>query len=202
MARYNEILVGRYNKFLTKLLGMKGPAPAPQLAGDITASLPLFSGVEHRWLESWELFGTAVATVATAVQTNAVLFRNPVNSNVVAVFEKLVITSGVAQEIDMSIGAAIADLTTGFSSFPRDSRNRPNPTVSASFSVASPAALAGIIGRFNVVVSTPFEVLFTDLHELPVLPGRGVQFNNTVANQTLIVTAWWRERFLEDSERT
>jgi hypothetical protein len=202
MARYNEILVGRYNRMFQKLFGMKGGPPAPQLAGDVQPGFPLFSGVEHRYLESWEVFGTAVATVATAVQTNAVLLRNPVGSNMIAVVEKLTINSGIAQEIDLSVGASIVDLTTSFASTRRDSRCRPGGTLNPSSSVASPAALPGIIGRFNVILGTIYDIIQHEDQQIPILPGQGMQLNNTVANQTLIVSAWWRERFLEEGERT
>src|SRR6266851_4747570 len=72
MARFNEILVGRYNRSLQKLLSMKGQAVMPQLASELQPTFSFFSGAENRYLESWERFGNrqppaALATLLCAV---------------------------------------------------------------------------------------------------------------------------------------
>jgi hypothetical protein len=60
MAKYNEILTGRYNRFIQKLFSMKGPAPAPQLSSDIAMQMSFFNGVENRYLEGWDCWSRRI----------------------------------------------------------------------------------------------------------------------------------------------
>jgi hypothetical protein len=96
MARFNEILVGRYNRLLQKLYSMKGPVPAPQLASEISTTFNLFNGPENRYLESWALFQRAIIFAAVAAQVNAVRLRNPAGSNVVGVVTLIQLATGAA----------------------------------------------------------------------------------------------------------
>src|SRR5216684_1967801 len=89
MARFNEINVGRYNRALQKLLGMKGEASVPILASEIAPSFVLPYGVENRYLEQWNRFGLGMNVTATAGNQSAFRLRNPAGSNVIAVVEVL-----------------------------------------------------------------------------------------------------------------
>src|SRR5438093_5107434 len=96
MALHNEILVGRFNKYLTKLLGMKGEAPAPQIASEIQAQLSIFTGVENRAIEGWYRYGLVINLEAGVVKAVAQI-RNQSGSNGMVVFEKLALADdGVA----------------------------------------------------------------------------------------------------------
>src|SRR5258708_4703411 len=114
MARYNEILVGRYNRFLQKLLGMKGGVVAPQLASEITAAFPLFNGAENRYLEQWDMFGVNLFLAGGGVgNISQVRLFNPAASNTIAVVYKLCLV-GVANDAPfLKIGAAtVANIGT------------------------------------------------------------------------------------------
>jgi hypothetical protein len=211
MARFNEILVGRYNRFLQKLFAMKGAPPAPQLSSEIVPSFPLFSGVENRYLEQWEIFSASGQSAAVAGQTGAVLLRNPVGSNVIAVVENYSFASNVAfggDRFDLSLGSVAADLATvfaaGFGAL--DSRTRPKPSLifSHTNSVAGTPDLTVLLGTFYSAGggSWAFQLINTENQEIPVLPGFGIQLIDTTANDAFFVNVRWRERFLEDSERT
>lgn len=200
MAKFNEILVGRYNKALTKIFSMKGQAPAPQLASEITPAISMFYGIEHRIPESWDIFGVANIVAGAVGQTSTFRFRNPTLSGMIAVFEKLTIASQTAaQEFDVSVGPTITDLT-GFTSFPRDGRGRPASSILGSSSIASQTALAGIIGRFRISTTDTLEVIQHDEQEIVITPGQGLQVQTSLVNSELMVTAFWRERTLEESE--
>jgi hypothetical protein len=54
------------------------------------------------------------------------------------------------------------------------------------------------IGVNNIVV----QHIFTDIQEIPLLPGDAIQVRTNGVNVTLQTSLWWRERFLEESERT
>src|SRR5215813_11736817 len=89
MAKFNEILVGRFNRALQKFTGIKGLVPAPTLASEIMPVFPLPFGVENRYLESWSRF-TAIASTGGAVGVQPIVkFRLPANSNIVAVLERV-----------------------------------------------------------------------------------------------------------------
>jgi hypothetical protein len=212
MARYNEILVGRINRGLQKYFGIKGDAPVPQLAGDVAVNHQLFSGAENRYLEGWEKYGSAVAVAAAAANTSCVRFRNPVGSNIAAVIEILLISETVAdanlvlrksQGVTTDLAVVPGILGTNF-----DDRGRIAPTIvlSQQNTAVGPPALGGTnensVLQMAMLASSPINLIFNDVAELPVMPGTGLQINCGVVNQALNVTFWWRERFLEEAERT
>jgi hypothetical protein len=202
MARFNEILVGRYNRYLQKLFAMKGDAVSPVLSTEIQPNLNLFHGVENRWLEGWSRFGNSDTVAATVGQTNATRFRNPAGSNIVVVLEKLLFSSVTAQQFQVSVGPATADLTTVIAAQALDSRQSSlGATLVTSESILSPAPLLGVILRPVVLASTAYDVILYENQEIAIPPGQALQINETVANSTDIFSALWRERFLEDSER-
>jgi len=99
MALYNEILVGRYNRSLQKLFGIKGSPPAPQLSSDIQTSHSFFSGQENRYPESWYLYGVPKAFAASAANRNQFRIRNGVTSGVIAVVSMIHLSNnGAANE--------------------------------------------------------------------------------------------------------
>lgn len=216
MALYNEILVGRFNKALTKLFGIKGPAPAPQLAGEITPAISMFYGVENRILESWDLFGIGDTIAATVGQTNGVRFRlsPPVSSTIVgvvgAVFEKLTVSSLTAQEILLSTSDTnVADFAAVVFAAHRDQRARVRPTMNVSNDITSAAPLVNVLGRFSLQANVMYDIIQHEDQQIPLIQiatsanfafGTSLQINGTVANSSLNVTAWWRERLFEESE--
>ena len=60
--------------------------------------------------------------------------------------------------------------------------------------VPPPPSLAALVKTADVIVD--------DLQELPLLPGDAMQVRNNTVNQFVSGIVWWRERALEDSERT
>src|SRR5260370_17773678 len=77
MARFNEILVGRYNRMLQKLFSMKGSPPAAQLASEIGATIEIERvSVDQRWLIGTR-FWARVQQVAGVGNTRQIRLRNP-----------------------------------------------------------------------------------------------------------------------------
>src|SRR5882672_5728754 len=116
MAIFNEILVGRYNRALQKLLGIKGTSPVRQIAGEITPALAMFYGVDNRFLETWYRYAFTFDQPAIPGLTTAVRFRNPANSAIMAVLESVKIWSAGAQNIQMRQRDTIGDVNLGASS--------------------------------------------------------------------------------------
>jgi hypothetical protein len=208
MALYNEILVGRFNRFLQKLFAMKGGPPAPQLATEITPSFPLFSGAENRYLEAWDRYAAGVNVGPAAANMSGVRLRNPAGSNVVAVLERVSMNEAQNDVIAVRWGTQGADLAVVQAlNFNRlDSRSRPGPTLIFSNQATAPAVPV-LTNQFTIEAAdllghTSYVLMNDENQELVMLPGDAIQIEATTVNQNLRVFIWWRERFLEDSERT
>ncbi len=208
MAVYNEILVGRYNRLLQKLLSMKGPAAMNTLAPEMMAVLALFHGVENRYLEGWDRFATANVVAAGGVGLlSAAQLRNPAGSNVIAVMEGVSVWSagsGVTFSAPkLIVQPSSADLTTinVLTNSRLDARGRPQAALinsqTGNFG-ASPAQVA--MERFSAVGTNTDYILFEE-QEIPLLPGDRLIVLSDTGNQTLNCNFLWRERFLEESER-
>ncbi len=207
MAGYNEILVGRYNRFLQKLLGMKGPPPARSLGGDILTVLPLFHGTETLLHQGWERFGCqAFQALGGAGGISKIQIRNPAGSNVIAVIEKIFVLDQTATDqviVQMATQTAPADLANivvsllGF-----DGRGRLTPTCTVSSDALVSGGLGTAIARIGALVNQTFDLIVYENQEIPFTPGSLLQVKNSTAQHNLALTIFWRERFLEDSERT
>jgi hypothetical protein len=207
MARFNEILTGRHNRALQKLFSMKGGPPAPQLASEISASIPMFHGAENRYLEAWMRFSFSVGVAPVAGQLGTARLRNPAASNVVAVFERIVATNNVAlpdqpQLEHQSSGADLA--IVAFTQQMRwDPRGSQQTVLIASVNTAGSPAVAFLLKELgNFPANNTHQFINDDSQQLTLLPGDALQVQSNVVNQTLFVSFLWRERFLEDSERT
>jgi hypothetical protein len=202
MARYNEILVGRYNRMLQKLFSMKGGAVAPQLASEIAPAFPLFSGVENRYLESWNRFGAVVNQTALAGTPAQFQLRNT-TANVIAVIEKLLFTSTTAQLVavtsDLTPGQALTSIVGPRVLDPRSGRTTRSALIAELSN--SLGISGGNIAFVQLAANASIDVIATDIQELAVPPGFIVGCTSAagVAN-SLTLSVWWRERVLEDSE--
>lgn len=207
MAVYNEIQVGRYVRFLQKFLSIKGRQPAPlQFSGELGAFWTLFHGAENRYLESWNRFGLSITAAAGGVgNTSAIQFRTPQRLDLIAVLEKLTVTAAGAADTPFALlqKAPVTDLTTVASVINSnwDTRGLPQP----SSIISSTTAVGAVSGRqvwqgaFPVAQTT--DMITTDIQEIALLGGDAIQIRSNAANQALIVTFFWRERSLEESEQ-
>ena len=205
MAKFNEILVGRFNKALQKITSMKGPAPAPQLASEIMPTMEVFHGIESRALEDWYRFGFTFETAAIGGQQNAVRFRNQ-TANRIAVFEKILVMnrSAAVAEYVLESGTSTLDLASILvlnANLSWDKRRNIGSTLVSSNGQATALPLiredilipaAG--GNWDFIQSRNTEVILS--------PGEAIQIRFIQLAQALVTTWWWRERPLEESELT
>ncbi len=210
MARQNEILVGRFNRLLQKVLSMKGGPPAPQLASEIMPVLSFWSGAENRGLESWARFIGSVVQVGVAANFTKARIGNPAGSNIVAVIERLTVVSGNFDNIALGYAAAfLAPLSPVATVGAMDTRQpTTSPTLILSIAVFG-AAIAAAEQQYVVSFGgsaagqiANYDYIQTDNQEITVFPGQMLHIGQLTANETLRVNMVWRERFLEDSERT
>jgi hypothetical protein len=205
MARYNEILVGRFNKALTKLFSIKGTAPAPQCSSEIAATIELEQvAKENRFLLSVDSYAVFLQQAGVAATLSTIKFRNPVGSNVVAIFEKISAFSGQADSVTLqqgtnqTDGATLTSLSTTNNMDPRSGRVS-SLILSASGAAAPPSMVGYAIAPSS---ATQFADFIADQNqEILLLPGRSMQIVEGSANISLNTTWFWRERLLEESER-
>jgi hypothetical protein len=203
MARFNEILAGRYNRFLQRLLSMKGGPPCPQLATEIQPQMDVEAlPVELRFLLGWHLYQSSVTQGASPTNASGVQMRNPLTSGVVAVLTSIQISIGTSGQVDISqsFGGVTADLTNVFTGQRVDSRAKTNSTLVPS-SFAPVADLGGIVFTANLVnTNPPYEFLKKEYDAIPMFPGHTIRVVLQIVNSPLNVHFKWRERPIEEGE--
>jgi hypothetical protein len=210
MAIFNEILVGRFNRSLQKAFGIKGSPPVRQLAGEVQPAYQIQSGVENRYLESWNRFFLFSLFGASVGNNNGLQFRNPVGSNVIVVMEELRLSTNTApdaiSQTRTRFGATTTDLTNIFNAAGLDSRQGSPTSVPSSsmvisgFSPAANFAVTEASYQLAVANQDYSEILIED-NQWVILPGDTVRLTSLGVNEISRFSFKWRERYLEESER-
>ena len=208
MARYNEILAGRYNRKLQKLFSMKGPASLVSMSDELISVWPFFNGAENRYLESWNRFALQMSNVAGgAGNVGTYRWRNPSASGVIAVIEGIWVEGGtglLADRFGVFLRAESTDLGTVNSGLVDALDARQNQISSLVIIQQNNAAFANF-GNLKFTAAIPaagtYQFIVNQDQEMNILPGWGVTVEDFVANQTNAVSMMWRERAMEDSEK-
>jgi hypothetical protein len=200
MARLNEILVGRFNKGLQRLFGIKGGPPVATLAPEIMPVHIVRHGNEGSYLENWNRFGWAMDITANAGQTLGIQIRNPLTSGIIAVLEMVGLSSVVAQPILIDYNSTNLDFTTLQPGNRLDGRGPAQQAMSLSTQNTSPAS-GNFIARFQMAAGGAVELINDESQEIAIPPGFAVGIVSTTVATTVSFWMHWRERFLEESER-
>jgi len=201
MARFNEILAGRYNRYLQKLFQLKGGPPAAQLASEVMPVFPFFSGAEHRYLEGWNRYWVVMLPAAVAAQTGKVHFRNPRSNNLIAVIEKLTMVGVGTSQFFFSVqhndaGVNLANIVNGNN---LDFRTASNSSLVCSSTTDATTDLP-ILTYIVQCQNASQEFVICEDQEITLLPGDTLRVRDGTANEGPAISAIWRERSLEESE--
>ncbi len=203
MARFNEILVGRFNRFLQRLLSMKGGPPAPQLASEIQPQMDVEAlPVELRFLLGWHLYQSTISQGASVGNLSGVQLRNPLTSGAVCVVTAIHISVAATEVVDISqtFSGVTGDLTNVFTGQRVDARAKSNSTLSLS-AFAPVGDLAGTIFTASIPgLSIPYEFLNKEYDAIPMFPGHALRLVGQLANTALAIHFKWRERPIEEGE--
>jgi hypothetical protein len=206
MAVTGEIQIGRISRFLTKWLGAKGPSPRMTIGGEIVPVLPLWSGVENRFLDSWNLFAVNISVLAGgAGNTSATRLRNAAGSGVIAVVERILVSTPAADFpfVFYNTTSVTTDLTTTKAPLSIDFRQVSGASLLFSSKNNSAASGSGFIYLQGATGPTlNMEVILDDNQEIVLPPGSGIDIASNNLNQALNVSMRWRERAIEDSEKS
>lgn len=214
MAVYNEILAGRFNRFVQKLLSIKGPTSLVAMSADLQFQHPVHSGAECRYLEGWDVFGRTIAMVAPGAGNQLQMqLRNPTGSGIVAVVTRAIWEESAATNTSISVNSGLAvilsanqvDQNTLDPRIGWDQRGRPSSTCILSHNTAAPAALGGNFQNIMVGSAAAFVlvdmILPVESEEIALLPGAIIQLSAGNLNTGALGGLHWRERPLEDSEK-
>ena len=207
MAKYNEILVGRFARYLQKITGIKGSVPTPQLAGEISSNIPFCSFPSDYVHQGWDYFGVQLPQAGQAANNSAVRLRNPAGSNVLAVilkgFSALLqgeVSGNFLLDYNNPDGGNLTTVVP-FSVQNLDARARPTPSL--IFSRQNAYVTTGVnIWQAGCLGNQGYDVIVDPSHALTLLPGTSYTFSNSNLNQAVRWNVWWIERYLEESERT
>lgn len=213
MALFNEIQVGRFNRYVQKLFAIKGGPPMPTLASDLQMIYPFKTGQENRYLEGWDLYGRTLTVTGLAGNASIFVVRNPKGSNAIAVISKAAINEHLPDPVTGgSTGAqffAILNATTDEGTLVQaqamDARTVRQSSMIVSHNqgtaVVAVGGQANALGLVGLIADQTYNFISGEWDEIPVLPGSAVYMANGVAAQAATFMFQWRERFLEDSER-
>ncbi len=201
---YNEIQVGRFLRYFQKVFSMKGTEPreitlAPEVM-PITGLL--LGGVEDRYLLGWDTFSRFATANAVAAQNSAFQLTNPAGSNIVAVVEFLMVNEAAADLFRLDHQVAVADLPT-LTPAENLGADRSKRGSSLSLSVGNNVGVpATPFGGGQVLANSPYLLIVDENQEVEIQPGRQIRGITNAVNVQLLFMVRWRERFLEESERT
>lgn len=210
MAFFNEIGAGRFNRGLQKLFNMKGGPPSRSLGSDIMPVVPFedSESVELRWIHQWNRYGITMFSPAVAAKFSAIQIRNPLNSNTVAVLEKLAVTAagidavGPTVSFQQVIGTDLLTVVGPVKGF--DARNTANPVCITTRDQLAAVTSLGDASIWGFPLATApngdFNAILTANQEIPLMPGSAIRVQLQTANIALFTCFFWRERGLEDSE--
>ncbi len=205
MARFNEILVGRYNRFFQKLFSMKGGPPAPQLASEVQPSFNIEDvTAELRFLQGVYIYGMSSSIPPLAANFGTFRLRNPTVSGVLAIIEGIQahnVTTSDSFTIQLGTPGA-NDLTSILVTRSRDGRNKSASALIGSIQAVAVTQIGGTISQI-AVPNGNLSGNWPTLREQTIIlsPGDELQVQSTTANSTIFFSVQWRERIIEDSEK-
>jgi len=211
MAGFNEILTGRFNRYLQKLTQIKGSPPVPSLATEMMPTIPTEPPelpVENRYLAGIDQFWLAITTGVAVGANVGVRLRNPAGSNTLVTIEWLgfsetqneIVSPYLIMHIlpNNSAGDLPSSQTASTAIDGRTIR-RSTLIMSQNTTVTPPAGVFAL--QIPITANGFFSLQLFDDMELVMTPQTVIQFTSTATNTQLQVSCKWRERFLEDSER-
>lgn len=211
MAIFNEILEGRFNNLLRKMLSIKTSAPSAQVSSEI---MPVFApfrfGNEMMYLEGWNHFRYGMHLPAGAATFQEAVLRSPPNSPVapnaapnanviIVVVENFIVSPSAADIVTLQKNQNANLAFTVATGFGDDNRS-----VARSWAVGSSANTAvaptrtGPLGSYALAANASFDLLAA--REYSMMPGDGLIAFGTTVNITWDVTLVWRERLLAEGE--
>lgn len=200
----NEVLVGRYNGILAKLLSMKERAPSPIIGAELLPAVVLESDrPEFHFLGGTKLVMGSANQAAVAGELAAIIVNNPASSGILLVITRLFnrATGGL-----LLFGQTFTGTPTGTKSAVNHCDTRWGTTVVAGqhagiagqiLSASNAVSLITAPGYFTVA---PNEYRDDSTLRIVLAPGTFFVIESNTANNPLRMAFLWYERAIEASE--
>src|SRR5258707_13223069 len=206
MARFNEILTGRHNRFFQKLFSMKGGPPVPQLSSELQANFDVEdSPIELRFLKGEYIYGLSLVGAVVAAQFSFMQLRNPLTSGVIAILERIYVfnTSGPQQYVIQFGQPGANDGNVGLTRS-RDGRQLAKSSLIASTGNLGAGTQIGTTIAQLAVSGANVTERFPNFKEgsLVLTPGDEVRVITLIAATQGFYSLLWRGRLIEDSEKS
>ena len=204
MALFNEILVGRLNRWVQKFYAIKsGSASLTQLLPTIQTINPVFSGAEDRYLQAFIQQSVFFSVAAVAAQFGQCQIRNPLGSGVIVTVYQVVVSAGSA---DNPLLQVINNRNVDFATTSALGSSMDNRASGSSVIASQGTAVAQVSGGsaswgVNMGVGNQYNFLQNG-SEVPILPGCCLVGQAGTVNQVTNWTMTFRVRPLESSELT
>lgn len=197
----SDLQIGRVTRFFQKWSGIKGKGFPVSLSSEIQPSLDIFSGVENRFLDSFYRYAAFQIVAAQGAAPSVLRLRNPSGSGVIAVVEFATASEGAADLMFLNIGLTSADLGTVLTPAKLDSRIA-STTSSLVLSSGTAASLGTNINGKSNIANGAVDFVLDGNQELVLNPGVALQISSNSNNVAINAAFGWRERALEDSEKS
>lgn len=198
---------GRFNRWVEKLFNIKqAGASITGVEDSLRPVVMMQNGNEERYLQGWQRFMFTTTAAAGAAVNTSIQIRNPANSSIVMVFEKINALPGATELCQMFISPGGGDnsglitLTT----IRIDKRTAPTSIAVCSQGTALAIPGAGTAPSFRMLATTTgnTEFISTVNQEITLMPNDVLVVIGELVNTQLSVAFQWRERVLESSELT
>lgn len=203
MALVNELLVARFNRQLTRIFGIRGVVtPVPQLAPDIQPGCEILAPPdEYRFLGGENVFERSHDIGAVGAQRAQWRIRNPANSGVFAVIDRIVVcAANTANTFQVgNLGAGSADLATTFRGLPVDSRLNVGTTLASTCITSSTTIAAGGLAGNAMIGCQAADTIIVPGPWI-LIPDQSFDVLAATVNLEVFIGARWRERALEPGE--
>lgn len=198
----NEIMAGRYNAVLHKLLQIGSGAPAPILAPEVIAAIVLEAD-RPEWLflggmQAGMGMGYAPAQVAAR---SILTLENPSGSGALVTIEKMwgFVATGEYMLMDRCTTADTVGYTPLAVTRVLDGRLADQPTVAIMQRTAA-ALPTGTFARLIDGGDGTYSFFKLDNPLIVLAPGTAIRVAGSADNSPIYVNFLWRERVLEQSE--
>jgi hypothetical protein len=203
VSLFNEILVGRYNAVLHKLLTMKDGAPAPTLATDIAAGITLEEDRPDWFFLGGEMLCSAPVLLAASPGNFGTAGLQAATTGVMAVVTGIIINNENAAAASFNIKQGGTPAGALFRSWPRDTRFLIPNTTRSNLQVGSATAAAAAGNLYQRVTLPAGGSIYIPTEYILVPGASGAQqlaVETGIANSIVSCTFIWRERVQEPSE--